>query len=120
MGNGCARTLSCGARHPPPSTKREVRALKITVLVTNLAGNAWGWDGEWGYSALVEADGRKILYDTGSSPGMVLKNARALHVDLSDVEDVILGAHQRFSFPLLYAASLVMVVAALILGVFPV
>ena len=31
-----------------------------------------------------------------------------------------LGAHQRFSFPLLYAASLVMVVAALVLGVFPV
>jgi CitMHS family citrate-Mg2+:H+ or citrate-Ca2+:H+ symporter len=31
-----------------------------------------------------------------------------------------LGAHQRFSFPLLYAASLVMVAAALILGVFPV
>src|SRR4029079_2813208 len=42
-------------------------------------------------SALVEADGHKILYDTGSSADMVLKNARALHVDLSDVEDVILS-----------------------------
>jgi 7,8-dihydropterin-6-yl-methyl-4-(beta-D-ribofuranosyl)aminobenzene 5'-phosphate synthase len=73
------------------STKREVRSLKITVLVTNLAGDARGGDGEWGYSALIEADGRKILYDTGSSADMVLKNARALHVDLSDVEDVILS-----------------------------
>jgi CitMHS family citrate-Mg2+:H+ or citrate-Ca2+:H+ symporter len=31
-----------------------------------------------------------------------------------------LGAHQRFSFPLLYAASLVMVAAALLCGVFPI
>jgi len=73
------------------NTRRQVRALKITVLVTNLAGNARGGDGEWGYSALVEADGHKILYDTGSSADMVLKNARALDVDLSDVEDVILS-----------------------------
>jgi len=69
----------------------QVQALKITVLVTNLAGNARGGDGEWGYSALVEASGRKILYDTGSSPDMVLKNARALRVDLSDVEEVVLS-----------------------------
>ncbi len=73
------------------NAKREVQALKITVLVTNLAGNARAGDGEWGYSALVEADGHKILYDTGSSADMVLRNARALHVDLSDVEDVILS-----------------------------
>ncbi len=71
--------------------KQQVRALKITVLVTNLAGNARAGDGEWGYSALVEADGRKILYDTGSSPDMVLKNARVLRVDLSDVEEVVLS-----------------------------
>jgi 7,8-dihydropterin-6-yl-methyl-4-(beta-D-ribofuranosyl)aminobenzene 5'-phosphate synthase len=73
------------------NAKREVHALKITVLVTNLAGDARAGDGEWGYSALVEADGQKILYDTGSSADMVLRNARALHVDLSDVEDVVLS-----------------------------
>lgn len=77
-----------GAAH---AQEKQVRALKVTVLVTNLAGNARAGDGEWGYSALVEADGRKILYDTGSSPDMVLKNARALRVDLSDVEEVVLS-----------------------------
>ena len=32
----------------------QVSALKITVLVTNVAGDAHAGDGEWGYSALVE------------------------------------------------------------------
>ena len=68
-----------------------VHALKITVLVTNLAGDPHEGDGEWGYSALVEVDGRKILYDTGSSADMVLRNAKALKIDLSDVEEVVLS-----------------------------
>jgi 7,8-dihydropterin-6-yl-methyl-4-(beta-D-ribofuranosyl)aminobenzene 5'-phosphate synthase len=72
-----------------------VHALKVTVLVTNLAGDPHEGDGEWGYSALVEVDGRKILYDTGSSPDMVLRNAKALKIDLSDVEDVVLS-HNHF------------------------
>jgi 7,8-dihydropterin-6-yl-methyl-4-(beta-D-ribofuranosyl)aminobenzene 5'-phosphate synthase len=67
------------------------RPLKITVLVTNVAGDPHQGDGEWGYSALVEVDGHKILYDTGASPDMVIKNAKALNIDLSDVEDVVLS-----------------------------
>ncbi|MGA2189366.1 MAG: MBL fold metallo-hydrolase [Steroidobacteraceae bacterium] len=69
----------------------QAHALKITVLVTNVAGDPRQADGEWGYSALVEMDGHRILYDTGASAEMVLKNARALHIDLSDVEDVVLS-----------------------------
>src|ERR1700683_2446465 len=72
-------------------TSHEVRALKITVLVSNVAGDPHLGDGEWGYSALVEVDGHKILYDTGASSDMVLNNAKALHIDLSDVEDVVLS-----------------------------
>ena len=44
---------------------RQVKTLKITALVTNVAGNPHEGEGEWGYSALVEVDGHKILYDTG-------------------------------------------------------
>ena len=47
--------------------------------------------GEWGYSALVEVDGRKFLFDTGSNPDVVLKNAKTLGIDLSDVEDVVIS-----------------------------
>ena len=46
--------------------------------------------GEWGFSALVEADGHRILVDTGARPDTVLQNARELHVELSNVEEVVL------------------------------
>ncbi len=46
-----------------PSSGHHLHALKVTVLVTNLAGDAHEGDGEWGFSALVEVDGHKILYD---------------------------------------------------------
>jgi 7,8-dihydropterin-6-yl-methyl-4-(beta-D-ribofuranosyl)aminobenzene 5'-phosphate synthase len=79
----------------PPTAQaglyRQVQTLKITALVTNVAGNPHEGDGEWGYSALVEVDGHKILYDTGASPDLVLKNAAALKIDLHDVEDVVLS-----------------------------
>jgi 7,8-dihydropterin-6-yl-methyl-4-(beta-D-ribofuranosyl)aminobenzene 5'-phosphate synthase len=66
-----------------------VSDLKITTLSTMLV-NGKGI-GEWGYSALIEVDGRKILFDTGSRPKTVLLNARELEIDLSDVQDVFLS-----------------------------
>lgn len=66
----------------------QVKTLKVTVLSTMLADHGLG---EWGYSALVEADGRKFLFDTGANPDVVLKNAKALKIDLSDVEDVVIS-----------------------------
>jgi 7,8-dihydropterin-6-yl-methyl-4-(beta-D-ribofuranosyl)aminobenzene 5'-phosphate synthase len=68
-----------------------VGALKITVLVTNLAGDPHEGSGEWGYSALVEVDGHRIVYDTGASPNVALANAKLLKVNLSDVDEVILS-----------------------------
>ncbi len=66
-----------------------VRDLKITVLSTMLAdGDELG---EWGFAALVEADGRKILFDTGAKTDVVLKNAQTMKIDLSDVTDVVLS-----------------------------
>lgn len=66
----------------------QVKALKVTVLSTMLADKNLG---EWGYSALVEVDGRKFLFDTGASPDVVLKNAKTLGIDLSDVEDAVIS-----------------------------
>ena len=84
-------SLTAQAGSETGQDKHAVKALKITVLVTNVGGDPRAGYGEWGYSALVEVDGHKILYDTGASPDLVLHNARALHIDLSDVEDVVLS-----------------------------
>lgn len=66
-----------------------VRALKITVLSTMLAdGDELG---EWGFAALVEVDGRRILFDTGAKTDVVLKNAQTLKIDLGNVPDVVLS-----------------------------
>jgi 7,8-dihydropterin-6-yl-methyl-4-(beta-D-ribofuranosyl)aminobenzene 5'-phosphate synthase len=70
----------------PP--RAEVHALKITILSTMLADDGIG---EWGFAALVEADGRKILFDTGARPNTVLENARELKINLADVQEVILS-----------------------------
>ncbi len=69
-----------------------IRTLKITVLSTMLVGEHRGL-GEWGFSALVEADGHRVLVDTGGHPDTVLQNARELNIDLSTVKQVILTHH---------------------------
>ncbi len=66
-----------------------VHALKITVLSTMLADNTE--IGEWGFSALVEADGHRILYDTGAHTDVALHNAATLKVDLTTVPEVVLS-----------------------------
>lgn len=64
-----------------------VQNLKITILSTMLSDDGIG---EWGFAALVEADGHRILVDTGAKPDTVLLNARQLNLDLSDVREVVL------------------------------
>jgi 7,8-dihydropterin-6-yl-methyl-4-(beta-D-ribofuranosyl)aminobenzene 5'-phosphate synthase len=66
-----------------------VQSLKITILSTMLAD---GQElGEWGFSALVEADGHRILFDTGAHTDVVLQNARSLGIDLTTVPEVVLS-----------------------------
>ena len=81
--------LARGRAQGAATSATQVHTLKITVLSTMVVGSPTGL-GEWGFSALVEADGRRILLDTGAHPETVLQNARDLNVDLSDVREVVL------------------------------
>jgi 7,8-dihydropterin-6-yl-methyl-4-(beta-D-ribofuranosyl)aminobenzene 5'-phosphate synthase len=47
--------------------------------------------GEWGFAALVEVDGHRILFDTGTHSDVVLRNARTLNIDLTTVPDLVLS-----------------------------
>jgi 7,8-dihydropterin-6-yl-methyl-4-(beta-D-ribofuranosyl)aminobenzene 5'-phosphate synthase len=71
--------------------KKNIQSLRVQVLSTMLSGNPNGGIGEWGFAAIVEVDGQRILFDTGARPDTVLKNARELGVDLANVKDVILS-----------------------------
>ena len=84
-----ALTLSAFAAEPGPAERGRVKSLKITLLSTMLAdGDELG---EWGFSALVEADGHRILFDTGAHHDVVLRNAATLKIDLATVPDVVLS-----------------------------
>jgi 7,8-dihydropterin-6-yl-methyl-4-(beta-D-ribofuranosyl)aminobenzene 5'-phosphate synthase len=71
------------------NTPAQIHSLKVTLLSTMLVGSTTGM-GEWGFSALVEADSHRILLDTGAHPDTVLQNAHDLNIDLSDVKEVVL------------------------------
>ena len=83
----CTVTAAQSVPGSTTSKRAQVQTARITILSTMLADEGIG---EWGFSALVEADGHRILVDTGAHPTTVLENARELHIDLSDVEDVVL------------------------------
>jgi 7,8-dihydropterin-6-yl-methyl-4-(beta-D-ribofuranosyl)aminobenzene 5'-phosphate synthase len=78
---GCVATESSAATAPPPH---------ITVLF-----DAFGQDAamtkDWGYSALVQIGGKRILFDTGGNSDILARNAKAKGVDLSKLDFVVLS-----------------------------
>ncbi len=66
--------------------------MKLTVLSEALALEGFGY--EHGLSFLIEADGKKILFDTGASD-LYRKNAGRLRIDLKEVDLVVLS-HGHF------------------------
>jgi len=60
--------------------------MRLTVLVDNNPGHNLA--GEWGLSFFIEADGQKILFDTGSS-NLFMKNAAHLKINLQDLNYLI-------------------------------
>lgn len=70
----------------------KINDFKITILSTMLSDF---YVGEWGFSALIEADGKKILFDTGSRPNTVIINAKELNVDLTNIDDVFLSHNHK-------------------------
>ena len=62
--------------------------IKITILVDNLAGD--GMATEHGLSLLIEADNRRILFDTGQG-GALSPNAEKIGVDLGRIDTLVLS-----------------------------
>ena len=75
---------------PAFGSAEPARAVKVTVISTMLAGDPGRGIGEWGFAALLEVDGRRVLLDTGARAETVLRNAGELGIDLSDVTDLVI------------------------------
>lgn len=90
-----AATVSghAAAATTPAPAEPAVNQLRITVLSTMLSGELRRGIGEWGFAALVEVNGERLLFDTGQRPHTVRENARELGVDLGAIREIILSHH---------------------------
>jgi hypothetical protein len=52
---------------------------------------------DWGYAALVEYGGKRILFDTGNNPDILAHNAQVKGIDLSKLDFVVNVAPPRGS-----------------------
>ena len=79
----------CAATGSAP-TATAAQPARITVLY-----DAFGKDAamtkDWGYAALVEINGKRILFDTGNNPTIFAKNVKAKGVDLTNLDFVVLS-----------------------------
>ncbi len=66
--------------------------MRVTVLSDNNASGGLGC--EWGFSALIEAEGETVLLDTGAS-SLFAENAQTLGIDLTCVDHAVLS-HAHF------------------------
>ncbi|OYT32257.1 MAG: MBL fold metallo-hydrolase [Thermofilum sp. ex4484_79] len=68
-----------------------VKRLKITVLVDNKP--APGLKNDWGFSAYLETEEHKILFDADTDPSVLEYNVRKLNVEIKKLEFAILSHH---------------------------
>lgn len=61
---------------------------RVTIL-NDAFGNDPSLRKDWGYAALVEIGGKRILFDTGNNADVFLANARAKGVDFSTLDFVV-------------------------------
>lgn len=68
--------------------------MRVTILADNEAA-ADGLTGLWGFAALLEAGGLRVLFDTGSNGRVLLRNMAALGIG-ADALDMIFLSHPHW------------------------
>ena len=64
--------------------------MKVTIIYDNTSLRK-DLRADWGFSALVEARGRRVLFDTGARGDILLGNMRALGIDPRSIEEVFIS-----------------------------
>jgi 7,8-dihydropterin-6-yl-methyl-4-(beta-D-ribofuranosyl)aminobenzene 5'-phosphate synthase len=74
----CAAAIPCRAQN------------KVTILY-DAFGESKELTKDWGFSALVEHNGKRILFDTGNNAAIFEHNVKALGVDLTKLDFVVIS-----------------------------
>src|SRR5258708_11264428 len=79
---------------------------RVTILYDAFSDNK-AVTKDWGFSALVEHDGKRILFDTGNNPEIFDHNVKALNVDLTKIDfSVISHRHADHASGLKYPLNI--------------
>jgi 7,8-dihydropterin-6-yl-methyl-4-(beta-D-ribofuranosyl)aminobenzene 5'-phosphate synthase len=64
--------------------------MKITIIYDNTVWQR-GLEADWGFSCLVEAHTRTLLFDTGAKGSLLLDNMRKLQIDPTSIDAVFIS-----------------------------
>ena len=81
-------TLALLPRTADPSSSLDTN--RVTILY-DAFGNRPGLTRDWGFAALVEYGGKRILFDTGNNADVFARNVQALGVDLRRLDFVVVS-----------------------------
>lgn len=73
-----------------PSLMGAESPARVTILY-DAFGKAANLTMDWGFSALVEYEGKRILFDTGNNAEIFERNVKSLGVDLSKLDFVVIS-----------------------------
>src|SRR6201986_1974562 len=77
------------------------------TILNDAFGDRAQLEQDWGYSALIEFEGKRILFDTGDNIEIFRRNVETLHVNLSRLDMVIIThAHGDHTSGLRYVLSM--------------
>ncbi len=77
----CVLSSVCGQR---------VSAQNRFTILNDAFGDRSNLEQDWGYAALIEFEGKRILFDTGDNIEVFRKNVDLMHVDLTRLDMVII------------------------------
>jgi len=64
--------------------------MKITIIYDNESSKD-GLEADWGFSCLIEAYNKRILFDTGASGSILLRNMEVLNIDPLTINEVFIS-----------------------------
>ncbi len=68
--------------------------MKVTIVYDNVTWQP-GLEADWGFSCLLEADGRRWLFDTGAKGAVLLANMESLGIDPQTITDIFISHAHR-------------------------
>jgi tripartite-type tricarboxylate transporter receptor subunit TctC len=83
--------VGCAATSPSPlAATSDPTKVHITVLY-DAFGKSSAMQKDWGYAALIEYGGKRILFDTDNNSEILAQNAKAKGIDLSKLDFVVMS-----------------------------